>query len=76
MKGSAIKNHVSGFFIKSPTFFQRFIIKYVGIFGVVPPYLALHALILNPHPTHNRYNEGKKYLSHQFVYLAMLSLSS
>jgi hypothetical protein len=70
MKGSAFEIHVSEFFIKSPTFsfFQRFIIKYVGVFGVVSPYLASHALILNLHPTHNSYNAGKKYFNHQFIY--------
>jgi hypothetical protein len=68
MKESAIENHVSGFFIKSPTFFQRFIIKYDGVFGVVSPYLELHDFILNPNPTHNSYNGGEKYLSHQFIY--------
>jgi hypothetical protein len=37
MKGSAIENHVSRFFIKFPTFFQKFIIKFIGVFGVVSP---------------------------------------
>ena len=68
MKGSATQNHVSGFFIKSPTFLLRFIIKSIGVFGFVSPYLALHVLNLIMHSTYNSYNGGKKYLSHQFVY--------
>jgi hypothetical protein len=68
MKGSAIENHVSGLFIKPPTFFQKFIVKYIGVFVVVSPYLASHVLNLILHSTHNSYNRGKKYLSHQFVY--------
>jgi hypothetical protein len=68
MEGSAIENHVSGSFIKSPTFFQRFIIKFVGVFGVVSHYLASHVLNLILHPTQNSYNGGKKYISHKFVY--------
>ena len=62
MKGSAIENHVSEFFIKSPTFFQRFIIKYVWVFGVMSPYLASHVLNLILHPTHKGINNIKKYI--------------
>jgi hypothetical protein len=54
--------------MKSAIFFQRFMVKSVGIFSVVYPYLALNALILIMHLTHNSYNGGKKYLSHQFFY--------
>ena len=41
MKGSAIKNYVNGLFIKFPTFFQNTYKKYVGVFGIVSPYLGL-----------------------------------
>jgi hypothetical protein len=64
-KESAIENYVSGFFIKSPTFFPKIYNKICwGVFSVVSPYLALHVLNLILHLTHNSYNEGKKYLSH------------
>jgi hypothetical protein len=43
MKGNAIQNHVNGFFIKSPIFFKKFIIKSIGVIGVVSLYLSLHA---------------------------------
>jgi hypothetical protein len=55
MKGSAIENNVSEFFMKFPSFFQRFIIKSVGIFGVVSPYLVSHVLNLIMHSTYNSY---------------------
>jgi hypothetical protein len=63
MKGSAIENHVSGFFIKFPTFcFKIFIIKSFGAFGDVSSYLASYVLYLIMYSTHNSYNGGKKYL--------------
>ena len=42
--------------------FPKFIIKYVGVFCVVSPYLASHVLNLILHPTHNSYNGDKNTL--------------
>ena len=83
MKGSAIENHVSEFFMKFPSFFQRFIINLLGFLVLCP--FTWHRMSLIwfciqlTIPTvriygiifsiyFNTYNGGKKYLSHQFVY--------
>jgi hypothetical protein len=62
MNGSAIENYVNGFFIVTFSFFifQRFIVKFVGVLGVVSPYLASYVLNLILHSTHNSDNGGKK----------------
>jgi hypothetical protein len=75
MKGSTIENHVSGFFIKSLTFFQRFIIKPVGVFGVVSPYLASHVLNLILHSTHNSFESSHIFSFFFFSYFSLLPLS-
>ena len=77
MKGSTIENHVSGFFIKSSTFIQRFIIKLVGVFGVMSPYLASHVLNLIMHSTHNSLESSHIFLSSSSLFfLFFLFLSS
>ena len=42
--------------------FQRFLIKSIGVFGVVSPYLTSHVLNLILHLTHNSYNIVKSNL--------------
>jgi hypothetical protein len=69
IKGSAIENHVSEFFIKSPIFcFTKIYNKSSGVFGIVSPYLTSHILNFILYSTYNSYNGGKKYLNYQFIY--------